>query len=118
MRRQTSSVRTTILLTTHYLDEAARLADRVAVIAAGRIIAEGPPATLGGRDGAAATVTWHEDGVDRTETTVEPTALVARLATRFAGEVPGLEVRRPDLEDVYLELIGSDHRGGTEEVSA
>ncbi len=109
---------TTILLTTHYLDEAARLADRVAVIAAGRIIAEGPPATLGGRDGAAATVTWHEDGVDRTETTVEPTALVARLATRFAGEVPGLEVRRPDLEDVYLELIGSDHRGGTEEVSA
>lgn len=109
---------TTILLTTHYLDEAARLADRVAVIAAGRIIAEGPPATLGGRDGGAATVTWREDGVERTETTVEPTALVARLATRFTGEVPGLEVRRPDLEDVYLELIGSDHRGGTEEVPA
>ena len=99
---------TTILLTTHYLEEAERLADRVAVIAAGRIIAEGTPATLGGRDGARATVRWVENGAERSEETDAPTAFVAALAARLAGpdgEVPGLEVGRPDLEDVYLELI-------------
>jgi len=99
---------TTILLTTHYLEEAERLADRVAVIAAGRIIAEGTPATLGGRESAQATVTWVENGHVRSETTDSPTSLVASLAARLAlpgGEVPGLEVRRPDLEDVYLRLI-------------
>ena len=99
---------TTILLTTHYLEEAERLADRVAVIAAGRIIAEGTPATLGGRDGARATVRWTEGGVARSEETDAPTALVAALASRLGGpdgEVAGLEVVRPDLEDVYLSLI-------------
>jgi ABC-2 type transport system ATP-binding protein len=99
---------TTILLTTHYLEEAERLADRVAVIADGRIIAEGTPATLGGRDGAVATVRWTEGGAARSEETDAPTALVASLAARLAGpdgEVPGLEVVRPDLEDVYLSLI-------------
>jgi ABC-2 type transport system ATP-binding protein len=99
---------TTILLTTHYLEEAERLADRVAVIAAGRIIAEGTPATLGGRDGAVATVRWTEGGVARSEETHAPTAFVASLAARLGGpdgEVPGLEVVRPDLEDVYLSLI-------------
>jgi len=96
---------TTILLTTHYLEEAERLADRVAVIAAGRIIADGPPATLGGRANANATVSWQEDGAQRHEVTAEPAAVVAQLAARFGGEVPGLEVRRPDLESIYLELI-------------
>ncbi len=96
----------TVLLTTHYLDEAAALADRVAVIRAGVIVAEGSPAELGGRATALATVRWHDGDDRRCEPTGEPTRLVAELSARYGGEVPGLTVTRPSLEDVYLELIG------------
>jgi ABC-2 type transport system ATP-binding protein len=98
---------TTILLTTHYLDEAEALADRIAVIAAGRIVASGDPASLGGRAAAAARVSWNgagEEGRTTVQTTT-PTRLVAELAREFDGEVPGLTVTRPTLEDVYLDLI-------------
>jgi ABC-2 type transport system ATP-binding protein len=97
---------TTILLTTHYLDEAETLADRVAVIAGGKIRAAGTPAGLGGRDARAAKVSWQEDGALRTVQTSEPTRVVAELGARYGGEAPGLTVTRPSLEDVYLELIG------------
>ena len=98
---------TTILLTTHYLDEVEVLADSVAVIAAGRIVATGTPADLGDRASAPATVRWTEGGVERAERTSTPTALVTAIATRFAGgEVTGLTVTRPTLEDTYLELMG------------
>jgi ABC-2 type transport system ATP-binding protein len=96
---------TTILLTTHYLDEAEALADRVAVIADGRIVAEGTPATLGGRDAHQATVRWLAHGVPQEERTATPSALVTELARRHGGEVPGLTVGRPSLEDAYLQLI-------------
>ena len=96
----------TVLLTTHYLDEAAALADRVAVIRAGVIVAEGQPDDLGGRRTAMAAVGWRDDDGPRLEQTDEPTRLVAELAARYGGEVPGLTVTRPSLEDVYLELIG------------
>jgi ABC-2 type transport system ATP-binding protein len=96
---------TTIILTTHYLDEAEHLADRVGVITAGRIVALDSPARLGGRDQDQAIVGWTEDGRQRTEHTAAPTALVAQLAGRLGGEVPGLTVSRPTLEDVYLRLI-------------
>jgi ABC-2 type transport system ATP-binding protein len=92
---------TTIMLTTHYLDEAEALADRVAVVARGRIVALGDPATLGGRASAAARVTWS-DGSIETDT---PTKTVLELSSRYDGEVPGLSVTRPTLEDVYLRLI-------------
>src|SRR5580693_3863008 len=98
---------TTILLTTHYLDEAEALADRIAVIAAGRIVASGDPASLGGRAAAAARVSWDAPG-RTTRTTVKtttPTRLVAELAREFDGEVPGLTVTRPTLEDIYQDLI-------------
>jgi ABC-2 type transport system ATP-binding protein len=97
----------TVLLTTHYLDEAAALADRVAVIRDGVIVAEGRPADLGGRAAAAAVVGWQDGGSQQSERTEEPTRVVAELAARYGGEVPGLTVTRPSLEDVYLELIGS-----------
>jgi ABC-2 type transport system ATP-binding protein len=96
----------TVLLTTHYLDEAAALADRVAVLRDGMIVAEGRPDTLSGRVAAEALVSWHGHDGPRSERTAEPTRLVADLAARYGGEIPGLTVTRPSLEDVYLELIG------------
>jgi ABC-2 type transport system ATP-binding protein len=99
---------TTIVLTTHYLDEAEHLADRVGVIADGRLVALDTPHGLGGRRHQAATVRWIEDGQPRTYQTPEPTRVVAELAARLGAEVPGLEVHRPTLEDTYLRLIGAD----------
>ena len=97
---------TTILLTTHYLDEAEHLADRVGVIAAGRMLALDTPANLGGRASSEATVTWEDaDGTRHSQRTSRPTELVTELAARFGGEVPKLTVTRPSLEDTYLSLI-------------
>jgi ABC-2 type transport system ATP-binding protein len=97
---------TTMLLTTHYLDEAEALADRVGVIAGGRLMEVAIPALLGGREAAPAVVRWTEDGVRRTQETTSPTALVRELAARFPGEIPDLSVGRPTLEDTYLRMIG------------
>jgi len=103
---------TTILLTTHYLDEAERLADRVAVISRGRIIACDTPALLGNRHSGQAVVSWSQDGQTRSQATAEPTLLVQELAQRFGGEVPDLVIGRPSLEDTYLELIDGDLDSG------
>jgi ABC-2 type transport system ATP-binding protein len=120
----------TVFLTTHYMDEAQHLADRVGVIADGVIVAEGPPASLGGRDARATSVRFRlKDGVKL------PVAL-ARRAKRHQGAVmiqtknptktlndltawalengiqlEGLDVTRPTLEDVYLELTGGQAGG-------
>jgi ABC-2 type transport system ATP-binding protein len=96
---------TTILLTTHYLDEAEHLADRVGVIGSGRLLALDTPADLGGRAGEEATVSWAEGGQRHSLRTATPTLEVARLAQRIGGEVPELVVSRPSLEDTYLSLI-------------
>lgn len=99
---------TTILLTTHYLEEAERLADRVAVIANGRVVAYDTPANIGNRSQARAVVTWEEGGFERSESTDEPTRLISQLAERFSGEIPGLQVHRPSLEETYLSLIAEE----------
>ncbi|MEU9987996.1 ABC transporter ATP-binding protein [Streptomyces sp. NPDC048045] len=100
---------TTILLTTHYLEEAEALAGRLAVVARGRVVAEGGPGELRERYGTGATVTWTEpDGSTRVEHTDTPTRTVAALLSRFDGEIPGLTVTRPTLEDVYLRLTGQE----------
>ena len=98
----------TILLTTHYLDEAEALADRVAVINQGQIIEVSTPAELGGRATSLAQVSWREDGVVKSEKALHPTAFVAELSSRFGGEVPELIVKRATLEDIYLEMIGGE----------
>ena len=96
------SAGTTILLTTHYLDEAEALADRVAVIAHGKIIEEATPSTLGNRQSALAIVKWR-DGESEVD---NPTEFVKALSARYQGEVPELQVIRPSLEDIYLRMIG------------
>jgi ABC-2 type transport system ATP-binding protein len=103
---------TTMLLTTHYLDEAEALADRVGVITRGRLAEVAVPSALGGRGSAPVVVSWTEDGVRRSQATSTPTALVRELATRFPGEVPDLAVARPTLEDVYLRMIGEPAGAG------
>jgi len=120
----------TVFLTTHYMDEAEQLADRIAVIAGGQIVAEGTPGTLGGRNRMAATIRFTlpegtsaadlpselrallagEDG-RVTLTSETPLAHVGALAAwaRERGiDLPDLDVRRPTLEDVYLELTRSE----------
>jgi ABC-2 type transport system ATP-binding protein len=97
---------TTILLTTHYLEEAEALANRVAVLAAGRMVAVGEPGALGGRAGSDAQVSWDTPDGRRTVSTIEPTKLIVELAAQL-GDLPRLTVSRPTLEDVYLELIGA-----------
>jgi ABC-2 type transport system ATP-binding protein len=97
----------TVLLTTHYLDEAQALCDRVAIVKQGRIVAEGPPASLGASS-SRYRVTWRDErGELQTRETEDPTALLHQLtsAALARGEaLRDLSVTRPSLEDVYLEL--------------
>jgi ABC-2 type transport system ATP-binding protein len=96
----------TILLTTHYLDEAEQLADRVAVLRDGEIVREGTPSDLTG--GAVETeIRYRRDGEDVVERTIDPTRRLHELTAEALArgeELESLEVRRPTLEDIYLEL--------------
>ncbi len=118
----------TVFLTTHYMDEAQALADRVAIIAAGKIVAEGPPSELGGRRDAATTITFKLPAGTSLEglpaslgepgaaadgaialTVPDPVAPLHTLtgwALERGVELSGLEVSKPSLEDVYLQLTG------------
>ena len=126
----------TVFLTTHYMDEAQALADRVAIIAAGRVLAEGPPSEIGG-DGEAARISFRlPSGADasslpapvRAQASVEGTRVMIRQADPLpvlreliawaaghGGELSGLEVRRPTLEDHYLALVAGARETGTDE---
>jgi ABC-2 type transport system ATP-binding protein len=118
----------TIFLTTHFMDEAEFLADRIIVLAGGEIVAEGTPQTLGGRDRSGARITFTLppqlsaaelpvglQSLARADSRVEirtaaPMQDLRRLADWAAEQqvdLPDIEVRRPTLEDIYLELTGA-----------
>jgi ABC-2 type transport system ATP-binding protein len=125
-----------VLLTTHYMDEAEHLADRIVVLARGHIVAEGTPKTLGGRDQMTATIRFtlpdglairdlpaelrplaepgsHSTTCLRTESPLVHVQLLANWALGRGTDLPDLELHRPTLEDVYLDLTapaGKDPR--------
>jgi ABC-2 type transport system ATP-binding protein len=100
----------TVLLTTHYLDEAQQLADRVAVLRAGEIVKLGKPSEL--TAGSRAQIRYRSGGEEVVLDTDEPTKALHELTTDAIArgvELEGLEVRRATLEDVYLELVDEEH---------
>ena len=110
MIRALRSLGTTILLTTHYLDEAQRLADRVAVLRDGEIVRQGTPAELIG-DSGLTEIRYQRDGELVVFETSDPTRTLNELtasALAAGRELDQLEVHRPTLEDVYLELVGDE----------
>jgi ABC-2 type transport system ATP-binding protein len=110
MIRSLRSLGKTILLTTHYLDEAEQLADRVAVLREGQIALEGTPAALTG-DTKETEVRYRENGRELVIRTQEPTRVLHELTAKAVAEgreLEGLTVRRPTLEDVYLSITGAD----------
>ncbi len=97
----------TVFLTTHYMDEAQRLADRVTVISAGEIVARGTPEDLGDRESRPARISYREGGREVELETTTPVETLNELTGKALAEgrdLEGLEVVRPSLEDVYLEL--------------
>jgi ABC-2 type transport system ATP-binding protein len=112
MIRSLRSLGKTVLLTTHYLDEAQNLADRVAVLRAGRIVRIGTPDEL--RRGAAETeIRYRREGHDVVVRTADATRVLHELtgeALQAGTDLEGLEVRRPTLEDVYLALLEEQER--------
>jgi len=97
----------TVFLTTHYMDEAQRLADRVAIIAGGEVVARGTPEDLGDRESQPARISYRRDGEDVALETTTPVRTLNELtgeALAKGVQLENLEVTRPSLEDVYLEL--------------
>jgi ABC-2 type transport system ATP-binding protein len=109
---------TTIVLTTHYLDEAAELSQRAGIVVGGELVSLGPIDELGGADARVPIVRWHEGGMLREQRTDEPGRYVADLIAR-GGEPDRLEVVRPSLEDIYLSFVGANSTTpAAEEVAA
>jgi ABC-2 type transport system ATP-binding protein len=108
---------TSILLTTHYLDEAAQLADRVAVIAQGTLLDIGRVDEIGGAEARIPLVRWTDSEGLHEERTEAPGRLVETIMAR-GSEPADLEIVRPSLEDIYLGLVGSEPDPDAEEVAA
>ena len=101
----------TVFLTTHYMDEAQRLADRVAIISAGEVVARGTPADLGDRESRPARISYRENGNEVELETTTPVQTLNELTGKALAEereLENLQVTRPSLEDVYLELTRSE----------
>ncbi|WP_378287300.1 ABC transporter ATP-binding protein [Actinomadura rugatobispora] len=105
VRRLSDLEDTAILLTTHDLDEAERLADRILILAGGRIVADGTPARLAAQVSREAEVRYSLDGEPRARSVEDATGYVRGLFERHGDAVGDLEVRRASLEDVYMEMV-------------
>ncbi len=99
---------TTVVLTTHDLAEAERLADRIVILARGRIVASGTPDALARQVGGTAEVRWRRDGTDYVHPTSDPAGFVRQLQAEPGPELTDLEVRRQSLEDTYLALVAEE----------
>lgn len=104
---------TTILLTTHDLDEAEKLADRILILADGRIVADGSPDRLAQQVAGSAEVRWSCDGQTVVHATTDPTEFVRQLLTRRDADLTLLEVRQASLEDTYMTLVERYEAGHT-----
>ena len=105
---------TTILLTTHDLDEAEKLADRILILAGGRIIADGSADELSRRMSTEAEVRWTHDGSRFVHSTMDATGFVRELFLQHGEEISELEVRRASLEDTYMAMV-REHESGRAE---
>lgn len=112
--RSLSEAGTTIVLTTHYLDEAEHLADRVGMIIDGRLRELGTPDTIGGAEIRTPVVSWSDGRGVHERRTLQPAQLVSELRDQLGGEPTDLQVRRPSLEDVYLRLIDKNAAGSAD----
>ncbi|MGW6021334.1 ABC transporter ATP-binding protein [Streptomyces sp. NPDC055099] len=112
VRRLADDHETTVLLTTHDLDEAARLADRIVILAGGRIIADGSPDELARRIAGQDEVRWTCGGRRFVRTTAASTAFVRGLFREYGEAVGELEVRRASLQDTYLALVRGEGETG------
>jgi ABC-2 type transport system ATP-binding protein len=117
IRRLSEADGTTILLTTHDLDEAEKLADRVLVLAGGRIVADDSIDGLAQRVEGEAQVRWTMAGTRHSESVPDATAFVRRLLEERGDAVADLEVRRASLEDAYISLV-QDHEAGRGDAAA
>ncbi|WP_232664417.1 ABC transporter ATP-binding protein [Pseudonocardia sp. TRM90224] len=106
-----AALETTILLTTHDLDEAEKLADRIVVLAGGQIVADGTAAELAARISGKGQVGYTLDGQPHQDTVADPTTFVRDLFARHGTAVGDLQVRRPSLADTYLELVHAFETG-------
>ncbi|HEU4461713.1 MAG TPA: ABC transporter ATP-binding protein [Solirubrobacterales bacterium] len=107
----------TVFLTTHYMDEAQRLADRVAILAGGQVVARGAPEELGDRDSQPTVISYRGPDGEVSLTTTTPVETLNELTGKALAEgfaLEGLEVKRPSLEDVYLELTEQPTNGAVE----
>nr|WP_207232685.1 ABC transporter ATP-binding protein [Micromonospora kangleipakensis] len=102
---------TTILLTTHDLDEAEKLADRILILAGGRIIADGSPDELARRVAGDAEIRWSRDGERFVHSATDATRFVRELLRQHGDAVEELEVRRASLEDAYMALVYEQESG-------
>lgn len=103
----------TVLLTTHDLDEAERLADRILVLADGRIVADGSPDALRRQVSATTEVRWTRDGATHVHSTDHPAEYLREVLNAPGGPITDLEARRATLEDAYLSLVRRIEYGET-----
>ncbi len=117
IHRLTRLEETTILLTTHDLDEAEKLADRILILAGGRIVADGGAEQLAGQVAGEGEVRWSVNGRRFVESTSDPTTFVRELFARHGAEVADLEVRRASLENTYLTMVQQHESGRTDQAA-